>query len=343
MVSPNSKWVASGSNDSTIIVWSTKDETIAQQWVAHGYRSVRSLAFSSDSRYLASTGERDSKVAIWDLNQDARKRVVLEGHTATIFSCAWSPDGTLFASGDEAGIVRTWDACTFRRLHVLDSTKTLRWKGGKEEVRVTFSRDGRWLGSASRSQYCIWDAKSGALKKLVPSNEYLARSDPDQFVAFDTEGTRLATRSWDGAIEIYSIEDQPGGQFIFRPPGGTNEVSFSPDGRLVLAGMKDGTVRVWDSHTGAQVFHLKAHETPVTTALFSPCGRYIVSSSSRDWDATVRLWRTSDGARVTTFSDFRVSHLAFSSDGKILSFAGEGGQVVIRHMHDTIPVKKQTR
>ena len=104
--SPDSKWVATGSKDSTIIVWGS-DGQVIHEWIAH-VESVRSLAFSPDSRYLASAGI-DMKVAIWDLGQGAQKVAMLEGHTGEVNSCAWSPDGTVIASGDSGGEVRLWE------------------------------------------------------------------------------------------------------------------------------------------------------------------------------------------------------------------------------------------
>ncbi|PIL29749.1 hypothetical protein GSI_08188 [Ganoderma sinense ZZ0214-1] len=247
---------------------------------------------------------------------------------SAITSCAWSPDGTVIASGDSTAIVRIWDASTFRPLHVLDTTKTMTYKVS-EKVQVTFTRDGRWLGSVSNTQYCIWDPRSGKLHKVIgpDSPQRYIRYDLMRSVPFDPEGLRIATISWSGMVKIYSIEDQLGGpQLILRPPGGTNEVAFSPDGRLLLAAMKDGTVRVWDTRTGAQVFRLKGHEREVHTACFSPCGRYIASAS---WDYTVRVWRTRDRACVSAFQprNARVSHLAFSLDGNTFFFMRDGGTI----------------
>jgi len=66
-----------------------------------------------------------------------------------------------------------------------------------------------------------------------------------------------------------------------------SSVAFSPDGKLIVSGSWDKTVRLWNT-TGkpiGQPFHINSY---VTSVAFSPNGKLIVSGS---WDKTVRLWR----------------------------------------------------
>ena len=69
--------------------------------------------------------------------------------------------------------------------------------------------------------------------------------------------------------------------------GGATSASFSPDGaRLVTAGV-DGTVRVWNTSTGAEALTLKGHTARVNSASFSPDGKLVVTASD---DSTARVW-----------------------------------------------------
>ena len=65
-------------------------------------------------------------------------------------------------------------------------------------------------------------------------------------------------------------------------------VSFSPDGSRIVSGSDDKTVRVWDSHTGAELMKLEGHAGGVRSVDWH--GDKIVSGSD-DW--TVRVWDVS--------------------------------------------------
>ena len=112
--SPDNKWVATGSDDDTIILW-TQDGRVSREWITRAGR-IQSLAFSPDSRHLASAG--DDQVAIWDLERNIHQVTLLESGAGGMYSCAWSYDGDMVASATYAGTVRLWDAHSFDLLHV---------------------------------------------------------------------------------------------------------------------------------------------------------------------------------------------------------------------------------
>ena len=93
-------------------------------------------------------------------------------------------------------------------------------------------------------------------------------------------------------------------------------VAFSPDGRHIVSGSSDKTVRVWDAQTGQSVMDpLKGHDHSVTSVAFSPDGRHIVSGSHDD---TVRVWDAQTGQSVIyplKAHDDWVTSVAFSPDG----------------------------
>ncbi|KAM5530355.1 hypothetical protein V8D89_015974 [Ganoderma adspersum] len=347
VISPDSKWLATGSRDSTIILWDTANPgAIVQRWVPHSYYgAVTLLVFSPDSQYLLSA-DGNGKVAIWDvLGQGARKVTTLEGHVATI---AWSPDGETIVTGSEDGTVRLWDAHTFRE------RAFFQLKGAV--ACLAFSSNGTWLAYASdRGECCVINVTVDALHgprslwNSPPDHSHWLAPVRDRIIAFDPScgSTRLAIAPC-GSPVVLSAVDVETGSVLARMEGqrGKNMVmhdfSFSPDGKLVLgvSSIFDGGVSIWQASTGFRLFRLFRLEQYIDDfrkARFSPCGRYIAAAAM---DLKVRLWRTSDGSflwrssdesRASSFKHTDTVHVAFSPDGRTLCSARTmDGTVVIR-------------
>ena len=58
-------------------------------------------------------------------------------------------------------------------------------------------------------------------------------------------------------------------------------VAISPDGKRIVSGSADQTVKVWDAATGQEALSLKGHTDGVSSVAFSPDGKRIVSAEPR--------------------------------------------------------------
>ncbi len=99
------------------------------------------------------------------------------------------------------------------------------------------------------------------------------------------------------------------------------DTEFSPDGKIVVAGCEDGTVRLFDVSGESEVLKLQGHKGRVRSVAFSPGGDVIVSGGA---DGTVRLWNRYNGQPLHTMTGHTgpVTGVAFSPDGKYVVSGG---------------------
>ncbi|EDR01027.1 uncharacterized protein LACBIDRAFT_312545 [Laccaria bicolor S238N-H82] len=99
--------------------------------------------------------------------------------------------------------------------------------------------------------------------------------------------------------------------------GYVTSVAYSPTGTDIVSGSADKTIRVWNALTGQRFMDpLKGHSDWVTSVAYSPSGRHIVSGSH---DCTVRIWNTETGQGVMDpliGHDDNVNCVAYSPNGK---------------------------
>jgi WD40 repeat protein len=146
---------------------------------------------------------------------------------------------------------------------------------------MAFSRDGRLVQTNGEKGVLFWDASTGNEVKLVHDRE-----NRYQRVAFSPIEDKFAGLR-NGGLEVRSIAS---GDLISKIDAGgasMRHFDFSPDGKLVVAGLQDKTARAWSASTGRPVLTLMGHDDVVEQASVSPDGKLIVTSSL---DRTVRVW-----------------------------------------------------
>jgi WD40 repeat protein len=115
-------------------------------------------------------------------------------------------------------------------------------------------------------------------------------------VCFSPDGKTFAVGflypSMDGSI-VRLWEVASGRQLAsFRGPKlGVQALAFSPDGRLLVSGEKNGDIFIWEVKTGKKLLSLYAHSDDVKGLLFSPDGKFLVSASEDD---SVKIWVVKD-------------------------------------------------
>ncbi|CAI7650205.1 unnamed protein product [Penicillium bialowiezense] len=277
---------------------------------------------------------------------------ILEGHSDTVETVVFSPDGAWLASASSDGTVRFWDTANgsprqtiehhFRDLnsmavssdgaqvatvyekeffHIWDTAtgvlqRTL--NGHSDWVRsVAFSPDGAWLASCSDDKtICFWDRESGELKRTLEGHLGIVLS-----IGFSPNSKLLASASTDRTTRIWDAVTGALQHTLEGHIGEVTSVAFSPDGTWLASGSFDKTIRFWDTKTGVLKRTLKGHSEEISSIAFSPNKAQLASASA---DGTICLWDTTTGALTQALKGSQADwarSIAFSPSGTQLASA----------------------
>ena len=98
--------------------------------------------------------------------------------------------------------------------------------------------------------------------------------------------------------------------------GSVVAVAVTPDGKQIVAGSDDCTIKVWDLETGAVNKTLKNHSASVKAIVVTPDGKKVISAGSNE--KTIKVWDMESGTEIGTFEGHSgsVNAIAVTPDGK---------------------------
>jgi serine/threonine protein kinase len=245
----------------------------------------------------------------------------LTGHSDSVESVAYSPDGRYLASrsvnwyGNRT--IKIWEVATGKQLH------THNLKGSFVESMV--SPDGRYLASASHDTTIrIWEVATGKELRTLTGNSFWVRS-----VVYSPDGRYLASGSGDKTIQTIKIWEVATGKQLHTLTGhsiGVLSVVYSPDGRYLASESHDKTIKIWEVATGKELRTLAGYSGWVWSVVYSPDGRYLASGSS---DKTIKIWEVATGKELRTLTGHSkgVWSVAYSPDGRYLA-SGSGDKTI---------------
>lgn len=105
-----------------------------------------------------------------------------------------------------------------------------------------------------------------------------------------------------------------------------NCVVFSPDGAWIATGSSDGTIRIWDAQTGAEIATLTGHTAPIVSVAFNPDGTKLASGS---YDSSIKIWDPRSGEELRTLDEHTatVRSVAFSPNGQFLASGSDDNHI----------------
>ena len=188
---------------------------------------------------------------------------------------------------------------------------------------------------------CAFVHRIGPDASTVTSVALKAHTDTVSSVAFNHDGTLLATGGLEGRACIWSVSTGELLRTLEGPGGGLEWVRWHPKGNVLLAGSEDFTAWMWNADNAELMQVFAGHSNSVLCGGFSPDGRGVVTGS---FDGSLRVWAPRSGECVTLFQghpfhdgpvtcvDFHATTpglmLTGSEDNTCRLVSGESGKVL---------------
>jgi COMPASS component SWD3 len=217
-VTPDARQLISASKDKTIRVWNLESGELV--YVLNGHsQQVNAVVVSFDGRYLFS-GSRDKTIKVWDL-YTGKEIKTLTGKSSAIFSLALSPDGQTIVSSTQKDTIKVWDWQAGKLLHTL--------RGGSSWfTEAVIHPNGELIyGYRNSNQIKVWNLAMGKLLSII-------QVYPDvkpEIMRFD-DGTEMS---------------------MGRLPTSVESLAVMPDGRALVIGGGDGSLKFWDLLSNVEI------------------------------------------------------------------------------------------
>lgn len=248
-LTPDGKFLASGSFDKTLKLWSLKDGKLIDSIIAHE-QALLSLAFTNShgGNYYLITGSYDQTINFWTLNKDKNNTFFLKNthtltnHTGSVHGLAIAPQNNILISGSYDQSVKQWDLTTGKLL--CSSFDPL---GAIYALALNQQRE--LIASAGADgSISLWKLGGGEVLGFLSGNVSSVES-----LAISPDGQTLAAGCVDGNIRLWNltedifqakIEPLPN-HLIKAHSGQVTSLVFSNDSQDLFSSGADGKVKIW--------------------------------------------------------------------------------------------------
>src|SRR5215813_13695929 len=313
-----------------------KPELVLQTGYNNFFGATR-LGFSSDGRLLATATFHTNTIKLWELATGRELRDLSAGgqntsSLAPVF--AFSPDNRLIAAAGGGNSVKVWEVATGHEVQTLGGSSQASFMGMFGVTFLAFSGDGKKLVTISDAVR-VWDTSSWremVTLQMTDVNVAGLTGGPGG-VALSPDGNQLVRIDAD-QIKFTDLAAGREGRSIDLPDGQLEniELSFSADGRLLLAGIRDQKLKVWDMTSRAERVQAPTLKE-FSFIKFSPDGRFIALCENY----TVKIWEVATGRALPAlnvpntgvFVEYGGVFANFTQDGKKLATGGFGTQTFV--------------
>ncbi|CAD6974341.1 unnamed protein product [Tilletia controversa] len=220
----------------------------------------------------------------------------LYGHTRSISSLAFSPDGTKLLSAGADKLLKIWSVRTGALLITL--------AGHSQGVNcIGWSSDSMYVASGSDDRTVkVWNASTGALLRDIQGHTSFVLC-----LAYNPQSTLIVSGSVDETIKMWDVKRGRCHRSISAHSDAVSGVDFNRDGSMIVSCSYDGLIRLWDTSSGQCMKTLVHNDSiPLSFVTFSPSGVQLLAgsldNSIRLWDIqNIRVLKTYTGHQSTKF------------------------------------------
>jgi WD40 repeat protein len=285
--SPSGDHIISVSNDNFLRLWDVQSGKQIKSFQGNTDK-VFTAMFSPDGKYIVSSAVNNGIILLDALS--GKKIKTFSGHTDFISSAVFTPDSKNIVSGSNDKTIRIWDVSSGRELQKFAVQNT-------GIISVSVSPDGQYIVSCgfgngeSRTHMKLWSISTG--KEILEYKGYSAETA----ASFSPDSKFVISRK-SRVAAAFIITKEVYDRAFHGHTDRVNSVHCSPDGKKIVTGSSDRTVRLWDFTSAKEMSILTGHTASVTSVAFSPDGKQIISGSM---DNTLRLWDVASGKELKQF------------------------------------------
>jgi WD40 repeat protein len=304
--------IVSGSDDKTIKLWDIHNGKVMMNIEGH-QSGVWSVRFSPDGEKILSCSA-DKTVKLWDV-PTGKELLKLEGHKSWVTSVDFCADGTKAISGSLDKTIKIWNLKNGSEIHTFtghtDCVTSVCWDK-KTSLAISGSQDKTiklWDVGDNKCVY-TYSGHKAAIRSVNFSpveNFFISGSDDTKLMIWSIKNEiknnnnieRIYKKRNDNQIKATAkIEKKFYTPKIFNGHNGwVMSISFSPDGLTAISGGRDGTLILWDVHTGRIINSFCGHLGGIRSVSYCQDGQSVVSGSE---DGTIKIWSLKSKKNIRT-------------------------------------------
>ncbi|EJP62508.1 wd-repeat protein [Beauveria bassiana ARSEF 2860] len=163
---------------------------------------------------------------------------------------------------------------------------------------VRFSRDNRYLATASQQTVKVFDAETGTLSVTLEERHDATGESLIRTLCFSPDDKFIATGSEDNMVRVWEIASRKIRRFLSEHTAEVYTVECASDNRSLVSGSRDGTVKVWHVNRSKARYTFVSPDG-ISSVSVSADMAYVIASSH---DASIYVWSMQTGQRIAVLS-----------------------------------------